>query len=68
MSKRKPPKVTFTKNEVQPPQYTKEEIEGLKLESTRLTQHITILEEEVKNKRAQLVGIKKIILDQKNNS
>lgn len=65
MTKRKPPKVTFTKNEVQPPQYTKEEIEGLKLESTRLTQHINILKEEVKNKHAQLVGIKKIILDQK---
>lgn len=62
-SKRPLPSVTITHHDATPPQYSPAELEGLKTEAARIAQHINILEEEVKNKRAQLIGLEKLILD-----
>jgi hypothetical protein len=63
MPKLKKPQIIITENTYGPPQYTPAELEGLKEQALRLSKHIEILEEEVKSKRAQLVGIEQIILD-----
>jgi len=61
MGTRPIPKVTITHFVVKPPQYTSEEISGLKEQALRLEKHIDILEEEIKIKRAELVGIKSLL-------
>lgn len=63
MAKRRDPYLTVKHNRVGPPIYTPAELDGLKEQAYRLAKHIEILEEEVKNKRAQLIGLEKIILD-----
>lgn len=62
MAPRKKPEVKFTHHIFGPPVYSPAELEGLKDQATRLAKHIEILEEEVKLKRAQLIGLEKIIL------
>lgn len=61
MPKRKTPTVSYTHHRVEPPKYTLAEIEGLKEQVLRLTQHVTILQEEVTSKQAQIKGLKAII-------
>jgi hypothetical protein len=61
MAKRPVPQLSVVHHRVGPPQYSPEEISGLKDQSLRLEKHIEILEEEIKIKKAELVGIKSII-------
>ena len=61
MGSRKPPKVIITHHEVEPPKYTPEELSGLKDQAIRLEKHIEILEQEVKIKKAELVGIRSLL-------
>jgi len=61
MPKRASPKVSIIHHRVEPPKYTADELEGIKDLSLRLKKHIEILEEEIKSKRAQLIGLEKII-------
>jgi hypothetical protein len=63
MSRRQLPQVTITHHVVKDPQYTKEEIRGLRDQALRLEKHIEILEEEIKIKKAELSGINSIIRD-----
>ncbi len=63
MQGRKKPKVNITHHIFGPPEYTPAELDGLKEQATRLAKHIDILEEEVRSKRAQLIGLEKIILE-----
>lgn len=53
--------VTITHHRVEPPKYTVEELSGLREHALRLAKHIDILEEEIKIKKAELVGIKSVI-------
>ena len=61
MAKRPVPQVTFTHHRVEPPKYTKEELDGLKDQALRLEKHIDILEEEIKIKKAELIGIRSLL-------
>lgn len=61
MAKRVIPQVSFIHHRVNPPKYTEEELSGLKEQVLRLEKHIEILEEEIKIKKAELVGIKSLI-------
>jgi len=61
MAKRPVPQFSVVHHRVGPPQYSPEEISGLKDQALLLKKHIDILEEEVKIKRAELAGIKSII-------
>jgi hypothetical protein len=61
MGRRPLPQVTITHHNVEPPKYSKEELSGLKDQALRLEKHIDILEEEIKIKKAELIGIRSII-------
>lgn len=61
MARRKKPQVTITHHRVEPPKYTLSELAGLKDQALRIEKHIDILEEEIKIKNAELVGINSII-------
>lgn len=61
MPKRKPPVVTATLN-THVPDY---DISGLEEDVLRITKHIDILETEARLKRAELKGLKKLIIEEK---
>jgi DNA polymerase sigma len=61
MPKRRAPSVKFTHHRVRPPQYTKAEITGFKEQIISLKAHIVILSEEIKNRKAQIRGLQKIV-------
>jgi len=65
MQRRKKPELKVVHHIYGPPVYTSAEMGGLKEQATRLAKHIEILEEEVRNKRAQLIGLETIILENK---
>lgn len=61
MAKRKPPVLSIEHHRVGPPVYTPEELSGLKDQALRLEKHIEILEEEVRAKKAELVGLRSLL-------
>lgn len=67
MARRKKPVLKVVHHNYGPPVYTPSELDGLKEQATRLAKHIQILEEEIKNKRTQLIGIETIILENNGN-
>ncbi len=61
MPKNKAPQITVTHHRVEPPKYSKLELEGLKDQALRLAKHIDILQEEIKSKQSQLIGLESVI-------
>jgi hypothetical protein len=61
MARRPTPKFTVTHHLVEPPKYSPAEMAGLKEQTLRLEKHIDILEEEIKIKKAELVGIRSLL-------
>lgn len=61
MARRPLPKVTITHHNVEPPKYTKEELSGLREQALSLEKHIDILKEEIKIKKAHLMGIRSLL-------